>query len=182
MPCERDEWPSRVKAIERECSALRLAAARLLEHAEDDPNILSKDDFRIRDVGNADCRLEGTYLIRLFAEFETGLRLYWDTVKDTHPKTEDLMNGVGSRRKISHNLIKSIHQIRDYRNSLVHDERMKRRRSRCHPPGARSAASFAACPKVGVDRRADETGGLSTGAGALARKSGRVTTTTRRPY
>jgi hypothetical protein len=31
MPRERDEWPSRVKAIEREFSALRLAAARLLE-------------------------------------------------------------------------------------------------------------------------------------------------------
>jgi hypothetical protein len=121
MPRERDEWPSRVKAIEREFSALRLAAARLLEHAEDDPNILSKDGVRIRDVGNAYRHLEGTYLIRLFAEFETGLRLYWDTVKDTHPRTEDLVNGVASRRKISHDLMKSVHQIREYRNSLVHE-------------------------------------------------------------
>src|SRR5687767_11142829 len=121
MPRKRGEWPSRVKAIEREFSALRLAAARLLEHAGNDPNILASDGIRTRDVGNAYLHLEGTYLIRLFAEFETGLRLYWETVKDTHPRMEDLVKGVASRRKISHDLIGSVHQIREYRNSLVHE-------------------------------------------------------------
>lgn len=79
----------------------------------------------LRDVGNAFRNLEGTYLIRFFAEFETGLRLYWGTVRDSHPKMEDLVNGVASRRKISHDLISSVHAIREYRNSLVHEREDK---------------------------------------------------------
>jgi len=75
----------------------------------------------MRDVGNANRHLEGTYLIRLFAEFETGLRLYWETVKNTHPKTEPLLNSIATRQKISHDLINAIHQVRKYRNSLVHE-------------------------------------------------------------
>jgi hypothetical protein len=127
MPRERNEWPSRVKAIEREYKALRLAAHRLVEQARDDPNILSKnaankrDAIKLRDLSNASHNLEGTYLVRLFAEFETGLRLYWATIKATHPRMEDLVNGVASKRRISDDLISTVHSVREYRNSLVHE-------------------------------------------------------------
>lgn len=43
MPREQGEWPWRVKAIELEYSALRLAAARLLEQARKDSGLLTKD-------------------------------------------------------------------------------------------------------------------------------------------
>ncbi len=65
MPRERDELLSRVKAIEREFSALRLAVARLLAHAASDPNVIATNGVALRDVDNASARLEGTYLIRL---------------------------------------------------------------------------------------------------------------------
>jgi hypothetical protein len=110
-----------VKAIEREYSALRLAAHRLVEQARDDPSILKKDAIGSRDLGNASQNLEGTYLVRLFAEFETGLRLYWATIRPSHPRTEDLVNRVASKRKISDELIKAVHSVREYRNSLVHE-------------------------------------------------------------
>ncbi len=50
------------------------------------------------------------------------MRLYWETVRTTHPKTEDLVNGVAARRKIPDELIWSVHRIREYRNSLVHEQ------------------------------------------------------------
>ena len=52
---------------------MRLAVDRLLEGARRDPTILS-GDLNLHDIINASERLEGTYIIRLFAEFETGLR------------------------------------------------------------------------------------------------------------
>ena len=46
-------------------------------------------------------RLEGTYVIRLFAEFETGLRLYWATIRQTEPPTQHLLDGIAARRAIT---------------------------------------------------------------------------------
>jgi hypothetical protein len=120
MPRERDEWPSRIKAIEREFSAVRLGTARLLSQAQIDPTIL-RGGFQIRDIGHAAERLEGTYLIRLYAEFETGLRKYWETFRPTHPRMEDLIDSIASRQKIPYDLIVGVHAVRNFRNSLVHE-------------------------------------------------------------
>jgi hypothetical protein len=66
-------WIRRIKTIEREYSAMRLAVDRLLEGARRDPTILT-GDLKLYDIINASERLEGTYIIRLFAEFETRAR------------------------------------------------------------------------------------------------------------
>lgn len=74
FPCysvNKYEWQSRIKAVEREYQAMRQAADRFREAAQDDPTIL-RDDIRHREIVAASAHLEGTYLIRLFAEFETG--------------------------------------------------------------------------------------------------------------
>ena len=73
MPHNRHDWLRRIKAIEREHSSTRLALDRLLEEARRDPTILT-GDLKFHDIVVASDRLEGTYIIRLFAEFETGLR------------------------------------------------------------------------------------------------------------
>jgi hypothetical protein len=119
MPRERDVWPPRIKAIEREYSAVRLGTVRLLSQAQVDPTILS-GGFRFRDIGHAAERLEGTYLIRLYAEFETGLRKYWETIRSTHPRMEDLIESIASRQKIPFDLTLVVHTVRNFRNSLVH--------------------------------------------------------------
>jgi hypothetical protein len=121
MPRDLDEWPSRIKAIEREYSAVRLATERLLAQVRADSTIIGKIGLRFRDADHAYGNLEGTYLIRLFAEFETGVRKYWNTVSVSHPRTEDLVNGVAARRRIDHELINRVHAVREYRNSLVHE-------------------------------------------------------------
>src|SRR3954452_21429016 len=90
------EWQSRIKAVEREYVGMRQAADRLLQAALDDPTIL-QGNLRQRDIAGASKNLEGSYLIRLFAEFETGTRQYWGTKWDTYPKTVDLLNGLAAR-------------------------------------------------------------------------------------
>jgi len=56
----------------------------------------------------------------LFAEYETGLRLFWKTIRDTEPLTQDLLNGITARRGIPQGRVASAHAVREYRNALVH--------------------------------------------------------------
>src|SRR5947208_3107326 len=93
------EWLARIKTVEREHTAVRLATNRLIEAVHRDPGVL-EGGLRLRDVTQASEALDGTYLIRLFAEFETGLRLFWETVRDTNPRTRDLLDGIAAMRGI----------------------------------------------------------------------------------
>ena len=45
-----------------------------------------------RDLRSADENLEGTYLVRMFAEFETGIRSFWRTIKLRRTQTEILLD------------------------------------------------------------------------------------------
>ncbi len=114
--------PGRIKAIERAYLVARLAIDRLLTQVQADPTILV-GDVKPRDLGPAREVLEGTYAIRLFAEFETGLRSYWkmDLGRRTRPNTGNLLDAIASRRRIEATLIARAHAARAYRNSLVHE-------------------------------------------------------------
>ena len=90
------EWQSRIKAVEREYVAMRQAADRFLQTALADPTKL-QGNLRHGEIVAASKNLEGTYLVRLFAEFETGTRQYWAAKWDTDPKTVDLLNGLAAR-------------------------------------------------------------------------------------
>ena len=108
----------RSRPIEREYVSMRLAADRLLEDARRDPKVLGRE-IDLRHIVGASVRLEGTYVIRLFAEFETGLRLYWATIRETEPPTQHLLDGIAARRAITPERLASAHAVREYRNSLV---------------------------------------------------------------
>src|SRR5436309_3336259 len=123
MPRNHD-WQTRIKAVEREHAATRLATDRLLESARQDPGVL-RGDLRYRDIAHASAGLDGTYVIRLFPEFETGLRLYWDAARGTNPRTRDLLDGVSAMFKISEAYRDNAHSVREYRNSLVHEREGK---------------------------------------------------------
>jgi hypothetical protein len=69
--------------------------------------------------------LEATYVIRLFAEFETGARQYWGVNWDTDPKTVDLLDGLAARCSIPDTQRDFAHLVRDYRNGLVHEREDK---------------------------------------------------------
>jgi len=114
----------RVKAVEREHLATRFAVDRLLNLVRQDPTALVHE-LRIHDIENASVRLEGTYIIRLFAEFETSLRMFWSASRAKGPpsRTRDLLNGVAARRRIPDDRVEGAHEVRDYRNVLVHERK-----------------------------------------------------------
>ena len=75
MPHNLYDWHDRIKAVEREYRALRSAVGRMrraiIDGAEGPVNTT------VGDLLTANENLEGTYLIRLWAEFETAVRSYY---------------------------------------------------------------------------------------------------------
>ena len=118
------EWQSRIKAVEREYVAMQQAADRLRQAALGDPTVL-RGNLRLGEIVLASRNLEGTYIIRLFAEFETGARQYWSAKWATDPKTADLLNGLAARCGIPDTQRDHAHSVRDYRNALVHEREDK---------------------------------------------------------
>lgn len=114
------EWQSRIKAVEREFLAMRQAADRFRLAAIADPTIL-EGNLRQGEIVVASKNLEGTYIIRLFAEFETGARQYWAANWDTDPKAVDLLDGLAARCLIPDTQRSNAHLVREYRNALVHE-------------------------------------------------------------
>lgn len=119
MP-RNDEWQSRIKSVETEYKAMRQASERFKKMAIDDPSILEVGSEH-RHLVTACANLESTYLIRLFAEFETGVRQYWATQKSTKPNTSDLLKGSASRRRIPTTELELADSVRQFRNCLVHE-------------------------------------------------------------
>ncbi|MBV8193215.1 MAG: hypothetical protein JO339_38760 [Alphaproteobacteria bacterium] len=99
---------------------MRLAVDRLREVALPDPTIL-RGRFKVGDIDEASGLLEGTYIVRLFAEFETALRSFWATLRDTHPMTEQLLDSLASTQRVPYDDLKNAHKARDFRNGLVHE-------------------------------------------------------------
>src|SRR5689334_8920601 len=98
MP-RRKDWLDRIKDVGFEFLAVRLAVDKLLEAAGKEPTLL-RGQVELGHLKGAAATLEGTYLTRMFAEFETGLRLYWATLRDTHPRTVELLNSLAAQRGI----------------------------------------------------------------------------------
>ena len=63
-------------------------------------------------------------MIRLFAEFETGLRDYWTNGLQRNPDTRvrDLIESLAASRTILDAVRTNAHAVRKYRNRLVHEE------------------------------------------------------------
>ena len=122
MTHELYRWIERIKAAEREFLVMRMAADRMLLSTSKVPTLLSRN-MTMQHLRSATDHLEGTYIVRLFAEFETGLRSFWPTVKKsrTPNRTRDLLEGIDSSRQIPHDLLTNAHSVREYRNTLIHE-------------------------------------------------------------
>ena len=114
------EWQSRIKAVERELRIALHGMDKLQKLAQRDPTVL-EEDMRFRELGTVKDNLPATYFIRLFAEFEGALRELWSIHRDTEPGMHDLLQGIASRHRVPHTQLEKAHEIRDYRNNLVHE-------------------------------------------------------------
>jgi hypothetical protein len=114
-------WLTRIKAVEREHTVTRLAMDRLDQQAQDNPAVLA-GNLEYRDVRVASEQLDGTYIIRLFAEFETSLRHFMRDLGYREPRrAETLIDRIRDRANMSNDDAKSAQGVREYRNALVHD-------------------------------------------------------------
>jgi hypothetical protein len=121
MPDDRRDWSSRIKAVERQYNTARFAAERLCAELRHDPSIETQSPAPLY-VNETLRTLEVTYVVRMFAEFESGLRSFWRSARpNRRPKIEHLIQRVASNRKVSNDLIDGAHAARKYRNSIVHD-------------------------------------------------------------
>jgi len=117
---QRIEW---IAAVAREYLAAKSAADLLKPQLQADPNYGRNQGWEARDGSAFVDNLDATYLIRLFAEFEAGLRDYWENHlgRDTHPPMIQLMLAIADQR-LSVDRFEDADAVRDYRNYLVHDE------------------------------------------------------------
>jgi hypothetical protein len=139
MPNEAFSWMGRIKAVEREYRAIRFATDRLLVAVNDDPSILDEQVGR-PDIGTASSRLEGTYIIRVFAEFETALQHFILVFHIRKPgSTEALINRVRDRAHIPQGNTDPVHLVRECRNTLIHQ------RSKPAPPVTIREAARSLC-------------------------------------
>ena len=108
--------------IEREERAARLGIVRLHLQCLDDPTILGNVSVRPADVVACQNNLENTYIIRLFAQFEASLRDVWAAAfgRPTRPATSDLLDGSAAHQTIRHIDLVRAHEVRKYRNAIVH--------------------------------------------------------------
>jgi hypothetical protein len=121
MPDEAFHWMQRIKEVEREYGAIRFGTDRLLVAVNDDPSIL-EGLLKRPDITKASSRLEGTYLVRVFTEFETALQHFIRVFHIRKPKgTEPLVNRVRDRGHIPQADTDAVHRVREYRNVLVHE-------------------------------------------------------------
>ncbi|MBX9625956.1 MAG: hypothetical protein K2X82_19310 [Gemmataceae bacterium] len=120
MPTNRRDWHARIGGVVAEFAAARAAADALIRGLERG-DIRRPRDRAAWDVAGMSANLEGTYLIRLFAAFEAGLRSFWATARDTDPQTRDLIDAVASRVRVPDRLRRDVHEVREYRNGLIHE-------------------------------------------------------------
>lgn len=121
MADEVYEWIRDVKAVEREFQAAELASRYLLEQIAAGA-ITLRQDLRPRDFHRMIANLENTYILRLFAEFESSLRIAWKTLylRNTQPDTIVLIARIGARSEIPNVVIQYAQSVREYRNQIIH--------------------------------------------------------------
>lgn len=114
----------RMKAVEREYLVAEMARHALEEALTRHSGLLTAGGLSAADLRNYAGKLEDTYFIRLFAEFETGLKDYWVHGLGREPGTRimDVIASVGARHRIIDAWRINVHAARKWRNRLVHEE------------------------------------------------------------
>ena len=123
---ERQAFIDRVKGAARECYVVA-AAVNHYKQAVQASDARLPDETSPRDLVTAADQVESTYLIRMWAEFETALRSYRRHITgdpDDRISTTSLIDwtaGVRRGRAISEDVRDDVHKVREYRNDLVHE-------------------------------------------------------------
>jgi hypothetical protein len=125
MPFRRFDWHERIKDVEGEYRAARLAVDAFKAGLTDSSVAVDDADVR-RYLQQADRKLEGTYIVRLFAAFEAALRSYDRARHNGRLRLNNastLIDGIGGRRGqgVSQAVRDGAHAVRRVRNFWAHE-------------------------------------------------------------
>ena len=113
-------WMWRMGAIEREFKATRFSVEHVKSLAVAGHPVL-QGETKLRDLNGAVERIEHTFVIRLFVEFESALRAFIDFEGLDQPKwAQGVIDKVAQRANVVNDLRKRVQEVRDFRNQLVH--------------------------------------------------------------
>jgi hypothetical protein len=111
----------RLVAVRREFEAARRAVGFFVGGWSQLVNTVDTGGLQLQDFRAAlhVHGLERTYIIRLFSQFEAELRLF---LRERVPRpAENLINRVASMQHIDADITDMVHDVRLYRNTLVHE-------------------------------------------------------------
>jgi hypothetical protein len=112
---------NRIGTVEALFRAAEASASYFFSVCRANPTHIHGTGLRVRDIRDCANDLEDTYLVRAYAVFEITLRDYWENrIRNTHPKAEQLINGVAARCTTLSDELRDAHAVREYRNWLVH--------------------------------------------------------------
>jgi hypothetical protein len=113
----------RMGAVRQEYQAARRAVAFFVEGWSVLVNTVDVSPYQQQDFRAAYAGLETTYLIRLFSQFETELRIFVrEQGRRVLRPAESLINRMASMLHIEADIVANVHAVRQYRNRLVHEE------------------------------------------------------------
>jgi hypothetical protein len=113
----------RIADVVQEYLAAQTAADWLAARTAEDPSFGRKHGWEPKGGHAFLQNLESTYLVRMYAEFEAGLRDYWASYlgRDTQPPMVQLLRHAIPTQAFSRDCIDNADDVRKYRNHLVHD-------------------------------------------------------------
>lgn len=122
----RESLFTRIKSVGDEYLAANVAVTQTLSRCDQDPTDLLGTSVQPRDLRTCRDNLMITYVIRLFAVFETALRIYWTEGrrmrrrKWPRMRAELLINNVAALQNIPTDFVSEAHRVREFRNALLH--------------------------------------------------------------
>ncbi|SRR5260370_192430 len=113
-------WIMRLRDVEREHEAARMTVRHFLQSLHDGKVRLEPHLKRVH-ISGLSTRLEGTYVIRIFSEFELSLKLFLKEKHETVPMNmRPRINKVANIVGFKGSSVDDAHRARRYRNKVVH--------------------------------------------------------------
>ncbi len=119
----RIDCHSRIKDTRNSYTTAFQTASAFIRIAEEQPHLLHDYELDLTTIRAMAGELHDVYFVRMFACFESSIRHYWwARIKRTRPSTEQLLSSIAGRFNIPRDTLDVVHEIRDFRNSLIHEQ------------------------------------------------------------
>lgn len=113
----------RVKAVRTACHTALETINVFKQLATNQPDLLYENDLTLPDINDVLRQMHDAYFVRMFGCFESVLRQYWQAeVKKSKPQMQLLCNSIANRLGIPQDTLDLVHEVRDFRNFVVHEE------------------------------------------------------------